>query len=489
MAPAKHGIALKVRSGMLWSFVESWSVQLLQFLTFLIIARYVDAAALGIVAMALLVGQFFQNTILAGLSTPLISAGRQDRARDDTAFWISTGLGGALMLLMIALAGAAERWLGHPGLGRVLAWLSLVNLLAGINMLPQALLTRSLKMRPLALRSVASTLSGAAVGIPMAIAGHGFMALVAQNLVVALVATVILWSAMPARPHVRFDRAKATELFFYGRHVSVAGLANFFNGNSDVMVVGVVLGAAAAGVYSVGKRALLAANLLLSRAISRVALPAFSQIKEDRRRLTAAFTRMLSATSIITTPAFAGLALIADEFIHLLFGARWEGAAAVMRPLCLFGALQAVGIYNQSIMMALGKPHWQTRLALLSALANLSLFFMATGYGPAGVAEAFTLRAFILYPLSIWAVTRLLPLNWRDYWKAVQLSVVASVFMAGCVIGARALLPDMHEAARLACLVVTGVLSYGLAVALFGRSELSMMLGFARGRGAIGAAM
>ena len=39
-----------VRSGMAWSILESWGVQLLQFLTFLVIARYVDATMLGIVA-------------------------------------------------------------------------------------------------------------------------------------------------------------------------------------------------------------------------------------------------------------------------------------------------------------------------------------------------------------------------------------------------------------------------------------------------------
>ena len=58
------GLGRAVRSGMAWSILESWGVQLLQFLTFLVIARYVDATILGIVAMALLVGQWFQMIIL-----------------------------------------------------------------------------------------------------------------------------------------------------------------------------------------------------------------------------------------------------------------------------------------------------------------------------------------------------------------------------------------------------------------------------------------
>ncbi len=476
------GLGLRVRSGMAWSIFESWGVQLLQFLSFLIVARYVDAATLGIIAMALLVGQWFQMIVLSGISAPLVSKGKADAEMDDTAFWIAGGAGMVLLLATFSLAGWAETELKQPGLAAALRWLSVANLLAALNVVPQAWLTRTLDMRPLALRSTISTLVGGVVGVGLAMNGFGMNALVAQNLATAVSGALILWAAYPSRPHWRFSREKAREIVFYGRHVGLSGAANFFNANSDVLVVSLALGSTATGIYTVGKRALLAANLLLARAISRVSLPAFAQLKEDPAHLSRAFIRLLSATSLITTPAFVGLALVSDEFIFFFFGDRWAGAADVMRYLSLFGALQAIGIYNQSIMLALGKPQWQTWLATIYAVVNVATFFLAVEHGIAAVAATFTARAYLLYPLSILPVVLLLPIGWRDYWKAVQPSVLASLAMTGFVLLVRHQLVGASHELMLLCTIAAGVASYALMMTLFGRHIVMDMISFAKGR-------
>lgn len=473
-----------VRSGMAWSILESWGVQLLQFLTFLVIARYVDATMLGIVAMALLVGQWFQMIILSGISASLVSkGGAADADLDDTAFWISAAAGALLLIATFLLADWVERTAAHQGLGMVLRWLSVANFLGALNVVPQAWLTRALLMRPLATRSTISTLVGGLVGIALAVAGYGVMALVAQNLAVAVIGTIILWAACPMRPRLRFSREKARDVLFYGRHVGVTGAANFFNANADIMVIGLALGGAATGIYTVGKRALLAANLMLARALSRVALPVFSQLKGDPPRLAKAFLKIVSATSSITTPAFVGLAIVSDEFIFLLFGPRWAAAADVMHYLSLFGALQAIGIYNQSLMLAMGKPQWQTWLAGIYALVNIVTFFFAVEYGMAAVAAAFTARAYILYPLSVWPVVVLLPLGWRDYWKALGPSVVASVVMAVFLWGFRFALAGQAPIPMLLSTVIAGAAVYMVVLGLVGRTIVIDMFHFARAGG------
>jgi O-antigen/teichoic acid export membrane protein len=482
MAKAIEGLANRVRTGMAWSMFESWSVQLLQFVTFMVVARYVDPASLGIVAMALLVGQFFQIAVLSSLGNPLVSAGRDDAALEGTTFWIALAVGTAMMLITVTCAEIAGHWLEQPGLAWTLGWLSLVNFLNAVNVMPQAILSRSLRMGSLAMRSTVSTAVGGAIGISMAIAGYGLDALIAQNVAFALVATVILWAAIPKPQSMLFVREKAREILFYARHGAATGIANFFNANADVLFVGVALGASAAGIYTVGKRALLAANLLLARAISRVALPAFSQIKDDRPRLAVAFLKMVSATSLVTTPAFVGMALVADEFIDMAFGPHWADAADIMRPLCLFGALQAIGIYNQSLMLALKKPHWQTALALLYALANISLVFVAMNEGPAAVAIAFTMRAYIFYPLSVFAVICLLPIGWRAYGQSISLSIVATAVMAAAILLVTPMLPAMNAPLALSIKICLGILSYAAVLITMGQSQMAEMIQFGLGK-------
>ncbi|MFT3966519.1 MAG: lipopolysaccharide biosynthesis protein [Sphingobium sp.] len=477
-----QGLSGRLRAGMVWSMLESWGVQVVQFLTFVIVARYVDAVALGTVATALLVGQFFQNFVLSGISTPLVRGGEDDRELQDAAFWIAAGAGVLLLVATLAVAMLVQRWTHQPDLGWVLGWLGVANLLSALNLVPQAWLTRRLMMRPLAMRSTLSTLGGGVVGVGMAVSGYGVDALVAQNLVVALLGAAALWTVSPWRPRLAFSREKGREIFYYGRHMAVSGVANFFNANSDVLVVTMVLGAAATGIYTVGKRALLSANLLLARSLSRVALPTFAHLRDDPNRLAQAYLKLVSSTAIITMPAFVGMALVSEEFILLFFGERWQGAVAVMYYLSFFGALQAIGIYNQSIMLAMGKPQWQAALATLYAVVNLLSFFVAARYGVAAVALAFTVRAYLLYPLSIWAVVLLLPIRWSDYWAALRLSVI------GCV-GMMVATTLFHQAAdgfdplpRMIMTILCGMGSYSLILLLLGRRELNEMLLFALGR-------
>ncbi|PTQ11885.1 lipopolysaccharide biosynthesis protein [Sphingomonas oleivorans] len=460
---------------MIWSMVESWCTQLLQFVVFMILAHHLDARALGLVAVALLVGQLFQGTLLAGISTPLVRASENDQQLDDTGFVLAAASGVAMVLLVSLLARWIEQLYAMPGLSWVLIALTAANLLTSLNIVHQAWLTRNFQMRPLALRSAVATAAGGGVGIVMAIRGHGVTALVAQNIVAALAGTAILWLSSPWRPSWQFSREKARYILRYGKHLSLTGITNFFNTSSDVLVVGYVLGPAATGIYTVGKRTLLASNMLLSNALSRISLPIFSQLRKDPERMARAFLRLVSATSVVTLPAFVGLALVAPEFIRIFFGDNWGQAVGVMQALSLFGALQALGLFNQAVALAMDKPQWQTALTLLYAIVNVLTFFTAAQYGVIAVAIAFTLRAYLLYPLSVLMVVKLTPVRWIDYLKAVGIPAGGAFAMAAITLLVRQQLDGLAPLPMMIATVIVGAASYAMLMLLFGRSRLADM--------------
>ncbi|MFD2428641.1 polysaccharide biosynthesis C-terminal domain-containing protein [Sphingobium scionense] len=153
-----------------------------------------------------------------------------------------------------------------------------------------------------------------------------------------------------------------------------------------------------------------------------------------------------------------------------------------MRYLSLFGALQAIGIYNQALMLAMGKPQWQTWLATIYALVNIVTFFFAVHYGLWAVAAAFTARAYLLYPLSVWPVMLLLPIGWRDYWRALQPSILASLFMALALWLFRGQWQGSPPLAMLLCTITLGAIFYAIALGLLGRTLVIDMVQFARAR-------
>ena len=460
-------------SGAIWSFVESWANQFLQLVIFIVLARYLQPHEFGLVATAMLFCQLFQNTFLAGINTPLIRMTSNARAVDNTGFTLAAGLGLVMVILLLGCADGIERFYGMPGLASLIQILSIASLVSSIAVAQQAWMIRNLQFRPLALRTVLATGVGGGVSIALALNDFGAMSLAAYYIVSAVLGLAVLWACSPWRPAFAWKRGPAREIVRYGRHVSATGAINFVHENADILVIGYVLGPAAAGIYAVGKRAFTAANAVLAGALSRLAVPVFSQLSDDRVRLASVFLRAVRATSIVTTPAFVGLALLAPEFLMLFFGAHWLKATVVMQALCLVGIIQSLGLYNHGLILALGKPNWQTGLTLLYAVVNLATFVLVAHFGIGAVAIAFAARAYILYPLSIWLVMRLVPLSTSSYLKAVRAPVISAAVMAIAVVLLRDLVHDWSIPIRILVLGGGGAAIYFLCMLIIGRADLN----------------
>lgn len=459
-------------SGAIWSFAESWTNQILQLIIFIVLARYIHPHEFGLVATALLFCQLFQNTFLAGVNAPLIRMTNNDRDADNTGFVLAAGLGVAIVVTLFACADWLQLLYGMPGLASLIRVLSLGSLLASLAVAQQAWMIRNFKFKPLALRTMLATGTGGAVAVVMAMNGYGATSLAAYYVASSLLGLIVLWSSSPWRPAFAWAPGPAKEITRYGRHISATGAINFVNENADVLVIGYVLGPAAAGIYVVGKRAFTAANALLAGALSRLAVPVFSQINDDGQRLAAAFLRAVKTTSIVTTPAFVGLALVAPEFLMLFFGPQWLSATVVMQALCIVGVIQSLGLYNHALILALGKPNWQTALTLLYAAVNLATFAVVARFGIAAVAVAFAVRAYVLYPISVALVMRLIPVSVPRYLKALLVPVIAAAVMAVGVVLLRGLIEDWSVPVRLLVLIAAGGSLYALVLLAIGRRDL-----------------
>jgi hypothetical protein len=128
------------------------------------------------------------------------------------------------------------------------------------------------------------------------------------------------------------------------------------------------------------------------------------------------------------------------------------------------GFLTTIGLYNHSVILAFGKPHWQTWLTLIYAVSNITIFVVAAPFGLIAIASGYVVRALALYPLSAGASMRILSLGIRPYILALMPASVGSAVMTGAVVGASVALPAMPSWLRLAALVLFGSAVYLVVV-------------------------
>ena len=143
---------------------------------------------------------------------------------------------------------------------------------------------------------------------------------------------------------------------------------------SDVIVVGVILGTAEVAAYGIAVRAFTVLLVLATRATD-VLLPTFahSNAVQDRERTKRAFGESVFVTRAILLPGLVVLVAFGEPLLRLWLGEVPEGSLAVLVVLIL-GALAAAPGHSSSVLLSgIDRLNYLLVGASVAALANLGL--------------------------------------------------------------------------------------------------------------------
>ena len=456
--------------GMVWTSVERWGQQALGLVVFTLLARLLDKEAFGLVALAGVYVAFVQMFATQGLGAAIVQRKELKPSHLDAAFWVSVVTALVLAALTVMFRGPLAVILESERIGPVLAWLAIDVPLMALSIVPGALLTREMKFKALARRTLVGTIVGGAVGVASAFLGFGVWSLVAQQLVGAAVSVVCLWFSVGWRPGVRADRRAFADLSAFSVGMLVNNVLWFISQRVDQAVIGTGLGVAALGAYSIAQKVVsMGLDALISPA-QRVAMPAFSRMQADVSLLGRTFVRSTCLVCALALPAFLGTLLIGPRLIPAVFGTKWDAAVIPMQILCVAGIFRAVQTFVDPTFLALGRVRLYTWLfALYASLSGVGCWLAAT-HGMAAVAWAMVVAAGGTGVANFFVVSRLVRIPFGGLYAGMWPILVACGIMGLSVFGTeRVLSGRVHELIVLVTQVVIGMVCYGTAVAVLAR--------------------
>ena len=418
-------LARRSRSGAVWAVLNSGAKHGMDLLVFLLLARWLTPQAFGLMALVSTVLVVVVMLAELGLAEALVQRKRLAGVAVDTAFWLLMGVGGVLAMGLAALALPLAQVYAQPDLAPLVWALCPLVMVVSLNAVPQALMQRAMRFRPLAVRGMAGTLAGGAAGLAAAWAGAGVWSLAAQQLVAAGVGLALLWTQTDWRPRWRFSPAAARQLLGFSRHVMFTRGLNVVASKVDDAVIGFALGPVALGAYAVASRLRLALEQLFCQGIDAVALSAFSRLAAQREALAQAYLGATRAASSLALPVFLSAAWLAPEWLPLLIGSQWNGAMAPLQALLLAGLLQAFLHFNHAVFRAVGRPQRSWQLGLASLALNGLLVTVAVRWGVQAVAWAYLLRVALIGPWGAVLACRELGIGARTFWRTSGAPVLA----------------------------------------------------------------
>lgn len=371
----------KTVKGVIWSAVDRFSAQGIQFVFSILIARLLVPEDYGVIAMLGIFMAVSQTFIDSGFGTALIR--KIDRTETDfsTVFYFNIVVAAVFYLILFFSAPAIARFYETPLLESVTKVVALNLIIGSLSGIHNAKLSIDIDFKSRAKISILTTLLTGAVGLWMAYAGYGVWALVVQNLCSSVLRTVMLWIIVKWRPKLIFSWKSFKELFSFGSKLLASGLLDTLYNNIYTLVIGKVFSPATLGVYSKASTLAKFPSSNITGVLQGVTFPALSTIQNEERRLAEAYKRFLRLSAFIVFPLMVGLSAVADPFIRLALTDKWEGAIYLLQIICFWKMWYPIHAINLNILQVKGRSDYFLKLEIIKKVQGVLVLCITVPMG------------------------------------------------------------------------------------------------------------
>lgn len=445
-----------------------------------VLARLLPPEAYGLMAMAMVVANLAYLFRDMGTAAALIQAQDISEAMVNTVHWTNVGLGLVIGVLIAGFAPLVSSAFRQPDLIPLLYVLALVFPISSIGVTRQALLERESKFSRVAKVEVSATTAGLLSAILLALLGAGVFSLAMQILVPAIVSTIMLYAVSSYKPLMRWRRRELLSILGFSGNLSLFNCVNYVSRNADSMVIGRLLGAAALGTYSLAYRLMLFPVQNMTSVATRALYPVMSRNQTSIEEMARLYLKSVGFIVFLTAPLMAGMFVLREPLVQLLFGEKWHAVPNVLVWLAPAGFIQSVVSTTGAIFMARGRTDLLLRLGVLGAIVQVSAFLLGSRWGVEGVAECY-LAANILNAVPVLYFTgRLIGIDLHTLFGAVGRPVALALVMCAAVAIMDVFLKEANWPLILSfgLSVLLGVFIYGIGSHFLNPSQLRNLRSF-----------
>lgn len=367
-----------VKGGLIWSFGERISAQVVSTIVMIVLARLLDPMHYGIISIVTVFITFCNVFVTSGMGSAIVQKKEVDESDYNTAFMISLGIALILYFLLFFISPYIAEFYDMPELNWVLRIMALRLPLASINSIQQAHVQRAMQFKRFFIATLLGTVISGFVGITLALQGFGVWALVAQYLTNTTVDTVVLFFVEKWIPKLQFSIKKAKLIYSFGWKVLATDLVYTVEEDIRSLIVGKVFGSADLAFYDQGKKypSILVNNL--NSAINKVMLPAYSRTQDDLENLKKMLRKSIAVGIFLLAPVLIGFAAVSDSFISVILTDKWLFCSPYVKIFCLIYLTRPLETACHQALLAIGRSDIVLHIMIAINVVALAAVFIAT---------------------------------------------------------------------------------------------------------------
>lgn len=426
-----EGLKSKTVSGVLWSAVERFSLQGVQFLINIIMARILLPADYGMIGMLVVFLQISQLFIDGGFANALIQ--RKDRTEIDfsTVFYFNILVGALFYFLIFVSAPLISTFYNIPDLTNIARAVGLNLIISAFSAIHRVKLTIEVDFKTLSKISLIAAVLSGIIGVGLAYYGIGVWALVFQSLLNSLLLTLLSYYFCSWKPLLIFSIHSFKKLFSFGSKLLISNLMHAVYSNLYTIVIGRRFSAIDLGYYTRAEQFAIFPSANLNAVISRVTFPILSSIQDDDERLTAAYRKYIRLSSYLIFPLMVGLAVLAEPIIVLLLTEKWIGVVVLLQILCFDWIFDHLSGINLNLLYVKGRSDFALKLEIVKKTIATIILFISIPFGLIGMCYGRVLYSLIATYLNTYYTNKLIGLSFMKQMKDIIPYFVLSLIMGG----------------------------------------------------------
>lgn len=461
----------KTVKGTVWSAVERFSVQGVQFIVMIVMARILTPEDYGLVGMLAIFLAVSQSLIDSGFSQALIR--KMDRTEIDncTVFYFNIVVGLVLYLILYFLAPLVAKFYDAPAITSIMRVICISVIINSLVVVQRALYTVNIDFKTQAKASLSAAIVSGIIGITMAYKGFGAWSIVTQQLTNLGINAGLLWLFSKWRPRLLYSWKSFRELFSFGSKLMLSGLLDTLYKNIYTLVIGKVFNASSLGHYTRAHQFADFPSSNLTGIMQRVTYPVLCNIQEDDERLKNVYRRFLKLSAFIIFPLMLGLSAVSEPFVEIFIGRQWSYCSSLLQILCFSMMWFPIHAINLNLLQVKGRSDLFLRLEVIKKTIGIAILCVTIPMGLTVMCFGQIISSIVALIINTYYTGKLIDIGFFKQMKDLLPITLLSLAMFAVVLAVVNLIDDIHL--QLVCGIIVGTATYISASILFKFNEIN----------------
>ena len=418
----------KTAKGLLWGALNSSTMQVLNLVFGIFLARMLSPHDYGIVGVLAIFSLIAGNLQSSGFTQGLTNI-KQPTANDyNSVFWFNVSVSIVCYVILFFCAPLIAWFFHSDELVPLSRFVFLGFLISSFGITRNAIMFKKIMARERAMTGFISLLISGACGIVLAYNGMAYWSLACQSVLFVLIQNICryyytrhLW-----RPSLRVDFTPIKKMFPFSVKILITTIINTINNNVLTFIFGNLFPMKTVGNFSQAMKWDTMAYTTISGTIEQVAQPILVEIANDKDRELRVFRKMMRFTAFLVFPCLFGLSLVAEEFILVTISAKWIDSVPLLQILCVGGAFMPFYTMYQHLVISAGRSDIYMWCNIGQILLQIAIILAFHSFGIVMMVIAYT--AFTIAWLGVWHIfaKRLIGVRYGDLFKDIAPFMLAS---------------------------------------------------------------